>query len=414
MIGWLLRSIKGNSKTSERIETQLEFERNERERLKREYDSLRIDFTKLSEAKAVAETKLLENEKRFIAQQEFITSAEARMLDSFKVLSGESLKSSSGEFLKQAESTLGDRLVKPLHESLKRYEEQIKNLESKRDTEYGGLRNELETLTKQNKDLQIGTERLVSALKRPEVRGSWGESQVENILKLSGASELCDFQKQITTDDGSGRVDFIIHHRLSGQKLIIDSKVNLGPFLESSALSDKSQETMLTRHAESVKKNMIDLSKKEYWNKIENALDFVIMFVPSESLLYSALSEDASLLEDALAKKVVIASPMTLIVLMRLLVIGWQKYELEKNVMEILNQTKELYNRFKPFIDNLENTGKHLDAAIESYNKTIGSYERNIFTSLQRVKELSPGLEQHSEPSQITQTARLIVKKIPS
>ena len=363
--------------------------------------------------RVAAETKLSASEQQLGEQKKFIGDAEKRLVDTFRSLSGDSLEKNNQAFIKQAEGSLTAHTT-PLKEALRRSEEQIKMLEAKRNNDYGSLSATLKQIAEQNTEVRKSTDRLTNALKRPEGRGSWGEVTVENILKSSGASELCDFEKQVTTNDNSGRVDFLIHHRLSGQKLIIDSKVNLTPFLDGASGEEVLHAETIEKHAKAVKETMKNLSKKEYWKKINDSLDYVVMLVPSEAYLYSALTVNPSLLQEGLDNRVVIASPMTLVVLMRLLVVGWQKIELEQNAQKILEYTKELYSRFGPFINAISDTGKHLDKAVESYNQSIGSYERNVSTTLVKIRQLNTAVESPKELSQITHSTRSVTKKLPS
>jgi Uncharacterized protein conserved in bacteria len=277
-----------------------------------------------------------------------------------------------------------------LNDALKRYEQQVSELEKKRAADYGGLENQIKTLVMTNQQLQKETGNLVTALRRPEVRGRWGEVTLKRVVELSGMSEHCDFTEQVSvsTDEGRLRPDMIVHLPAS-REIVVDSKVSLDAFIDATAVTDEDQrKALITKHSQHVRNHMKALTNKKYWDQLSQAPEFVVMFIPGESFLSAALSVDHTLIEDGMENKVIIATPTTLIALLRAVAFGWRQEQIAKHAQEIATLGKEIYDRFEPFLGHVNKTGNYLSQATVSFNKMIMSLERRVMVSVRKFKEL--------------------------
>jgi len=277
-----------------------------------------------------------------------------------------------------------------LNDALKRYEQQVGVLEKKFASDYGSLDGQIKSLIATNHLLQKETGNLVTALRRPEVRGRWGEVTLKRVVELSGMSEHCDFTEQVSvnTDEGRFRPDLIVHLPAT-REIVVDSKVSLDAFIDSIAATDEEQrKVLIEKHAQQVRTHMKSLSNKKYWDQFTNAPEFVVMFIPGESFLSAALSVDNSLIEDGMENKVIISTPTTLIALLRAVAFGWRQEQIAKHAQEIADIGKEIYDRFLPFIGHINKTGEHLSHATESFNRMIMSLERRVMVSVRKFKEL--------------------------
>jgi len=372
-----------------------------------EINRLKDELIKEKQVSSEALTRLETSQKNLEDQKQIIESMKKEMTDTFNALSSAALKSSSEDFLRLAsqnlekilEATKGklgehqaamDGIIKPLQDALKRYEEQIMLLEGERKKMYGSLEEQLRTLALTSENLKQETLNLVTALRKPQVRGRWGEMQLLRVAELSGMSHYCDFSLQTTIDSEKGkfRPDMVVHLP-SERDIIVDSKVPLDAYLDAiSAKTEEEKRVNLTRHAQQIKNHIKNLSSKEYWSQFERSPEFVVLFIPAESFLSSALEVDPSILEFALEKKIIIATPMTFVALLRAVSFGWQQKTLAEHAYRINELAKELYDRFGTTLKHLDGLGIALKKATEQYNNTIGSIESRILPSLRRFKEL--------------------------
>lgn len=369
--------------------------------------SLRQELDSERQERARTETRLQESEKRLEEQQRMLDETEKKLKESFESLSAKALKSNAEQFLQSARKTLeviladarGDlgkreeaikTLVKPIAESLKRYETQIQSLEQTRQKAYGSLEEQLKTLTSTSRELQSETGKLVTSLRDPKVRGTWGEMALRRSAELAGIPEHCAFETQVnvTAGDARYRPDMVVYLP-GGRTVVIDAKAVLDAYLDAVAATDEeTRKRHLDRHARQVRDRIKELSGKSYWDKLEATPAFVVLFLPAESFFSAALESDPKLIEDAISKKVVLASPTTLIALLWAVAYGWRQQQLAENAQEISQLGKELFERMRTLVEHLENIGKGLGRAVDSYNKAVGSLETRVLPSARRFQEL--------------------------
>ncbi len=312
--------------------------------------------------------------------------------DQFLTLAQESLK----QFQVKADADLAARqeavahLVKPLQESLKRSEEQVRLIERERKEAYGSLTRYLETLTQSQQELRHETRSLVQALRRPEVRGRWGEITLRRLVELAGMVDHCDFYEQESSagDGGTIRPDMVI--RLpDDRELVVDVKTPLDAYLSAmEAADDATRNRELDRHARQVRQRVRELAGKSYWQQFAKAPDFVVLFIPGEQFLSAALTLDGDLLEDALRDKVILATPTSFIALLRAVAYGWRQLVVAEHAERIRDLGAELYGRLATFGEHLARLGRQLGQSVESYNKAVGSLERQVLPSARRFPEM--------------------------
>ncbi len=396
----LQTQIQGSEKLTDEIRQQVGFKDETIEKARQEILSLQ-------QAKISAQVRCEEAFKNIEEQKKLLQKAEEKLTTTFQALSGESLKSNSKAFIELAKETLETVLIRArgelgekeesvknivgsLSDALKRYEQQVDALEKRRASDYGSLENQIKTLVLTNQQLQKETGNLVTALRKPEIRGRWGEVTLKRVVELSGMSEHCDFIEQVSiaTEDGRLRPDMVVYLP-GGREIVIDSKVSLDAFIDATAVADEGQRQLLIeRHSRQVRNHMKTLTNKKYWEQFNKTPEFIIMFIPGESFLSAALAVDHTLIEDGMENKVIIATPTTLIALLRAVAFGWRQEQISKHAEEIATLGKEIYDRFEPFLQHVNRTGTCLSEATESFNKMIMSLEHRIMVSVRKFKEL--------------------------
>ncbi|HHS83381.1 MAG TPA: DNA recombination protein RmuC [Gammaproteobacteria bacterium] len=283
-----------------------------------------------------------------------------------------------------------ENLVNPIKKALEKTEQQLRQMENERKEAYGALNKHLETLTRSQQMLQDETRNLVQALRRPEVRGQWGELTLKRLVELAGMVEHCDFYQQEHTETGDGiiRPDMIIRMPDS-REVVVDVKTPLDAYLSASeAHDDDSRQRHLVRHARKVRERVRELAAKAYWEQFRDAPDFVVLFIPGEQFLSAALDIDNKLLEDALAQKVILATPTSFVALLRAIGYGWRQEQLAENAEHIRNVGEDLYKRLLTLTDYLTRLGRSLENSVSQYNKLVGSFDSRILPGARKFTEM--------------------------
>jgi DNA recombination protein RmuC len=350
----------------------------------------------------------LETERQVGAERlKAFEQAREQLEASFSLLSGDALKRNSENFLKlaeerfkaqqsNAESNLGARekaikeMVKPITRALEKTESQIKAIEKERSQAFGEIEKHLGLMGQDQRALQQETRNLVQALRRPEVRGRWGEITLKRLVELAGMVEHCDFDEQVhmRTEEGVMRPDMVI--RMPDEReIVVDVKTPLDAYLTAQeATDDEARELAMAQHTRNVRKRVKELADKAYWQQFRNSPDFVVLFIPGEQFLAAALDRDATLLEDALGQKVILATPTSFIALLRAVAFTWRQVALIHNAEEIRELAEVFYKRVATFSEHFARLGKAMSSSVDHFNKTMGSLERQVLPSALRLTEL--------------------------
>ena len=363
-----------------------------------ELTELRAHLENEQNLRARAEATLEEERRSMIAQKNMLNEAKESLTSVFEGVASTVLANNTATFITLADSTLKAgaikdlvNLVEPIEKTLGKYQQNLDAIEGARLAAYGELKTTLKQLSETQETLKNETQNLVSSLRRPNVRGRWGELTLRRIAELTGMSEHCDFSLQtpVATDDGNiVRPDMTI--QLPGGAIVpVDSKVPLDQYLDAvAAKSDETRKDHLKKHATAVRERMKALASKNYANQFPIAPDVTVLFLPSDAFLSAALEFDNSLLEDAMLRKIVIATPVSLFCLLKAVAYGWQQIAIVQNAQAISDLGKELYGRIAVLWGHLDNLRSGLVAAVASFDATIGSLESRILPSVRKFKEL--------------------------
>ena len=350
----------------------------------------------------------IKNQERLDAEREqALALATERLTATFGQFANEQLQSHSETFLKLARESLGthherakaelaareqavEHLVKPIRDALSRTEVQINALEKSRHEAHGSITAQLEAMAAGQQTLSAETRNLVNALRRPEVRGQWGEITLKRVVELAGMVEHCDFvtQSHTTTEDGAIRPDMIINMP-DRRQVVVDVKTPLDAYLDAIQAEDEAaQATALERHGANVAKRVRELASKTYWAQFEDSPEFVILFIPGDQFLSAALAQRPDLLDDALRQQVIIATPTSFVALLKAIAYGWQQTALTENAAEIRGLAVQLYERLNTFAGHISTMGKELGNSVKAYNQAVGSLEHRVLPGVRRFTEL--------------------------
>lgn len=388
----------------------------ENTRLTTEVATLRATESELRTAQARLETALA-------AEQ----AAHERLATEFKALSADALSRNSVEFLNLARETFSklhqqstddlgkrqqaiDALVQPLRESLEKVGTKIGEIEQARASAYGQLSEQLKSLTTTQGQLQAEAAKLSTALRSTTTAGTWGELQLRRVVELSGMSAYCDFTEQQTS--GAFRADLVV--RLpGGQQIVVDAKAPNDAYREAANAADDTVRTAkLAEHAAKVRGHIDALASKDYWAQFQPSPEFVVLFLPGDQFLSGALQAEPTLIDRGIAKKVLLATPATLIALLKAAAYGWRQEAVSKNAEEISRLGRELHDRVATFAEHLEKVGKGLDTATRSYNAAIGSFEQSVLPGARKFNELgAKGAKALPEPGPIETAVREVAKR---
>jgi DNA recombination protein RmuC len=319
----------------------------------------------------------------------------------------QSLRALSHEAVRDQQATLA-QLLSPLQDTLQRYERRVFEVENERVDAYAELRTEVRQMQSVSSALRTETSQLVAALRAPQVRGRWGEHQLRRIVEAAGMLAHCDFAEQVSavTDAGGVRPDLVV--RLAGgRSVVVDAKAPFDAYLTAmEARDERSRNEELDRHAKHLRVHVEQLAAKSYWAAFESTPEFVVLFIPADPFLDAALQRDATLLEYAFSRNVVLATPATLIALLRTVAYAWRQEALARNAVAVHTLGRELYSRLSTMGSHLAKLGASLAGAVGAYNKAVGSLESRVLVSARKFAELGISDDELETPAQVEVTPR--------
>jgi len=381
-----------------------------------------------AEAELAAARAELESERAHAAERlATLRDDQQRLAEQFQALASDALRRNNTAFIDLAQERLAqshqaqtaelDRrtvevqtLLTPIKETLGKVEQQIERTDRERATSHASLLEQVQLSRHTAEALQAETRGLVQALRAPQARGAWGELQLARIVELAGMVEHCDFDTQATQsgDDGVQRPDLVV--RLAGGKqIVVDAKVSLSAFLEASASDDdETARTRMQAHARHLRTHVDQLAGKAYWRQFSQSPEFVVMFVPGESFLVYALEHEPALLEYAMRKQVIVATPTTLLATLRTVAFAWRQDALADNARLVFELGRELYERLGTLGGHLDKLGRSVNAVVRDYNTAIGSLETRVLVSARKLKDLKVAEEDLIEPAALHDAVRVL------
>jgi DNA recombination protein RmuC len=381
--------------------------RAERDAAHTERDRLRAERDSASERARAAELERAEADARVRA----LTEAETQLKDTFARVSNEALQANRQQFLDLADDRFR-QAGRPLTDTLDKVEAQLREIEKDRVGAQRALSEQIQYVRTTGEQLRAETAALVSALRKPQARGQWGELQLRRCVEYAGMLDRCDFVEQpsVTTTDGMLRPDMIVN-LVGGKTVVVDSKVTLVAYLEAhDAADDTARDDHLGRHARHLREHVDRLAGKQYWSQFSSSPEFVIMFVPGDGPLNAALETDPSLLEYAFGKRVQILGPMSLVPTLRAIAYAWQQQALADNARDVFELGRELYKRLGTMGGHVDKLGRSLTRAVNDYNATVGSLESQVMTTARKLNEMKVTDEPLVELTGLDDTVRPLTK----
>lgn len=445
VVGWALGARSVRSTTAAQAETLRE-SREELERLRQERDplvadraafkqraeelqqrtadqnaeitTLRTEIASLNAESARQQEKLKAGQEALASERQLLADARKALGDTFKSLASDSLKENNAQFFGIANREFSakedsiDKLLQPMRESLGKLEAETKQLEVKREGAYQEVLNEIRNIKESHQTLSQETSQLVQALRAPKARGNWGELQLQRCIEFAGMVEYCSFDVQAymrgDEDESAQRPDVIV--RLPNERaIVIDAKTPLDAFLSAMSATDESQRaTLLERHALQVRTHLDQLGSKKYWERFRDSPDFVVCFLPSEVLFSAALEENPDLIEIGSHLNVILATPTTLIALLKAVAYGWQQMEITRNAIAICETGEKLYKKLASAQEHFTKMGNALGSSVKHYNNLVGAMEGrgSVFPLAAKLHELKIGQEEIPEIAPIETSVR--------
>ncbi|GAA5151956.1 hypothetical protein GCM10023321_19890 [Pseudonocardia eucalypti] len=385
-----------------------------------------------AETEAVGANAALDAERTASMERErLLARRDAELKESFQALSADALARNNEAFVALAEGRLkevtaaltakaqGDdtarqhainALLDPMTSTLRRVEGQLRDVEKERESAYSGLREQISVMRQGSERLHEETKQLVNALRAPQVRGRWGELQLERIVQLAGMVEHCDFDQQVVAaaEDGGVRPDMVVH-LAGGKQIVVDAKVPFAAYLEAVESRDPDVHSdRLSAHARQLRSHIDTLASKAYWQAFEPSPEFVVLFVPGDPFLEAALRSDPALLEHAFTHNVIVATPTTLIALLRTVAYAWRQEALAANAAKVHSLGRELHGRLATMGTHVAKLGRSLDSAVDSYNKTVSSLEARVLVTARKLTDLKVSDEELPAPSQVERSPRQV------
>ncbi len=370
------------------------------------------------EKRIIAEAKLKSQDDLDEERDNALELAREQLENAFHDLANQSLTKNNNQFLQLATQKLNNQqqyassdlekrqlsiqnLLNPIAEALKKTEQQIGNIEKTRHESFGQLKQELVELRSTQNTLQSETRNLVNALRKPQVRGLWGEQTLKRVVEVAGMVQHCDFTEQVSTDGAQRLRPDMVVSLPDDRQIIVDAKTPLQAYLDAlESTTDEEINTHMSRHVQHIKTHIKQLASKQYWEAIHNTPEFVVMFIPGEQFLSAALDKDPSLFDEALKQNVILATPNSLIALLKTISYGWRQVELAKNAENIRKIAEDLYKRLNTFTTHISNIGKNLERSNKAYNDAVGSLERSVLPGARKFKDM--GINTSNELTELT------------